>query len=91
MRQHGTPAAILSDQGTNFECKAFEAYCREAGVKKVRTTSYHPQCNGLAERTIKTVKQMLSAYVNKSHDNWDELLSTVTFAYNNAVHDGICT
>ena len=54
INKHGTPTAILSDQGTNFECKAFEAYCREAGVKKVRTTSYHPKCNGFAERTIKT-------------------------------------
>lgn len=77
----------MSDQGTNFECKAFESYCREVGVRKVRTTSYHPQCNGLAERTIKTVKQMLSGYVSNAHDNWDELLSAVTFAYNNAVHD----
>lgn len=29
---------------------------------------------------------MLSAFVNRQHDNWDELLSDVIFAYNNNVH-----
>lgn len=29
---------------------------------------------------------MLCMYVNKDHDNWDELLSSVVFAYNNAIH-----
>ena len=82
----GVPFALLSDQGRNFLSKAVEEFCQKHGIKKLRTTSYHPQCNGLAERTIKTIKQMLCAYVNKDHDNWDQVLETVTFAYNNAIH-----
>lgn len=58
----------------------------EFSINKLRTTGYHPQCNGLVERTIRTLKQMISAYVNVSHDNWDKILSDVVFAYNNNTH-----
>ena len=75
----GTPYAILSDQGRNFESRDFDEFCKSLGIKKVRTTAYHPQCNGLAERTIKTIKQMLSAYVSSTHDDWDQVLGKVTF------------
>ena len=54
INKFGVPAAILSDQGRNFEAKEFNAFCVENGIKKIRTTPYHPQCNGLAERSVKT-------------------------------------
>jgi len=89
VNKFGVPTAILSDQGRNFESKKFNDFCTNFGIKKLRTTSYHPQCNGLAERTIRTVKQKLSCSVNDNHDNWDDLLSDVTFSYNNSVHSSI--
>ncbi|CAF0882551.1 unnamed protein product [Brachionus calyciflorus] len=55
-------------------------------IKKLRTTPYHRQCNGLTERTIRTIKQMLYMYVNYSHDNWEKCLQSVIFAYNNTRH-----
>lgn len=85
INKHGTPVAILSDQGRNFEAKDFDAFCLKYGIKKIRTTSYHPQCNGLAERSIRTIKQMLAAFVNEKHDDWDLKLGEVVFAYNNTV------
>ena len=84
--KYGVPKALLSDQGRNFESNQFEQFCKDSGIKKVRTTSYHPQCNGMTERTIRTIKKMLSCYVNEDHDNWDEILAEVVFAYNNSEH-----
>ena len=46
------------------------------------TTSYHPQTNGLCERLNHTLANMLSMYVNTNHNNWDQILPFVTFAYN---------
>lgn len=85
LNKHGPPVAILSDQGRNFEAKEFDSFCVKHGIKKIRTTSYHPQCNGLAERSIRTIKQMLAAYVNDKHDDWDLKLGQVVFTYNNTV------
>jgi len=65
----GTPQAFITDQGRNFESQKFKYFCDQNKIKKLRTTAYHPQCNGLTERTIRTIKQMLCMYVNDSHDN----------------------
>ncbi|CAF1112013.1 unnamed protein product, partial [Brachionus calyciflorus] len=86
VNRYGTPAAIITDQGRNFESKTLKEYCDQNKIKKLRTTAYHPQCNGLTERTIRTIKQMLSMYVNGTHNNWDEILQPVIFAYNNSKH-----
>jgi hypothetical protein len=83
----GAPGSLLSDQGRNYESKALDEFCKANHIKKVRTTSYHPQANGLAERTIKTLKSMLSTVVNANHDDWDLKLGQVVFNYNNTVHN----
>ena len=36
--------------------------------------------------TIRTVKQVVSCYVNDTHDNWDEVLPDVVFTYNKSAH-----
>ncbi|CAF0833852.1 unnamed protein product [Brachionus calyciflorus] len=86
VNRYGTPAAIITDQGRNFESKSLKEYCDQNKIKKLRTTANHPQCNRLTERTIRTIKQMLSMYVNESHNNWDEILQPVIFAFNISKH-----
>ncbi len=34
--------------------------CKALGIKKLNTTAYHPQCDGLVERFNRTLKSMLS-------------------------------
>ncbi|CAF1061945.1 unnamed protein product [Brachionus calyciflorus] len=55
VNRYGAPAAIITDQGRNFESKTLKEYCDQNKIKKIRTTAYHPQCNGLTERTIRTI------------------------------------
>ena len=45
----GWPERILSDQGANFLSQLMTEFCQLAGTKKLRTSIYHPQCNGAAE------------------------------------------
>ena len=48
------------------------------------TTPYHPQANGLTGRWNHTCAAIISMYVDSKHENWDEVLPRITFAYNSA-------
>ena len=54
------------------------------GVKKSRTTAYHPQGDGMVERFNRSLLQLL-VYVQDQAD-WERYLPLVLFAYCTAVH-----
>lgn len=81
----GVMQYLHTDQGREFESKVFQALCSLLGIKKTRTTPYHPQSDGLVERNNRTIKDMLSKVVNENHDDWDEWIPHVLLAYRTAV------
>ena len=52
------------------------------GIKKTRTTAYHPQCDGLVERQNCTLQNILSAFVSEHSVDWDKWSDLAVFAYN---------
>ena len=52
----GFPQKLMSDQGTRFTSKVITAMCSLFGIEKIRTTPYHPQSNGSAERVHQTLQ-----------------------------------
>lgn len=56
------------------------------GCKRLNTSGYHPQCNGMDERFMRTLKDMLACYINDHLDNWDKFLPLVLFAYRTSPH-----
>ena len=84
--RHGIPDTILSDQGSNYQSELLGELYELLDMHKVRTTPYHPQCDGLTERFNRTIQAMLTGYVSDDQKNWDLFLPTLAFAYNTAVH-----
>ncbi len=76
----GAPARLLSDQGREFVAKVNDEVCREFGIKRSVTSAYHPQTNGLDERTNQTLKQRLSKLVNEHQNNWCDFLDEVAYS-----------
>ena len=74
------PARLLSDQGREFVAKVNDEVCREFGIKRSVTSAYHPQTNGLDERTNQTLKQRLSKLVNEHQNNWCDFLDEVAYS-----------
>ena len=51
----GAPMQILTDQVRQFESKLFAEICTLLDIDKTRTSSFHPQTNGLVERFNSTL------------------------------------
>ena len=83
----GCPISLLSDNGLHFCSKLSQAIYKRLGVRKVATSSYHPNGNGGVERVNHTMAQMLAMVVNERQDDWDIHLPHVESAYNNSVSE----
>ena len=83
---HGVPNKIQTDQGPNFESDLMRNVLQLFGVQKLRTSPYHPQTDGQIERFNRTLKGMLTTYVNDDHNDWDLHLQLALFAYRTSVH-----
>ena len=57
----GIPLYVITDRGTHFESELFRQLSRLVGFHRLRTTSYHLQCNGLIERFHRTLKTAIIA------------------------------
>ncbi|CAB1106230.1 unnamed protein product [Ectocarpus sp. CCAP 1310/34] len=86
MTKWGCPTTLLSDNGLHFCSKLSMAIYEVMKIKKVTTSSYHPQTNGGTERVNHTMAQMLAVVVNEQKTDWDIHLPHVEFAYNNSVN-----
>ena len=82
----GAPKRLHSDQGRQFESHLFQAMCEKMGIRKTRTTPYHPQSDGMVERFNRTLKDMISKYIRADGVDWDQKVQPCTFAYNSSVH-----
>ena len=54
-------------------------------VRKIATTTFHPQINSGVERVNPCLAQLLSLVISEQQDDWDEWLPYVVQAYNNSV------
>ena len=84
---YGFPAKLHSDKGANFESKTIRKLCKLAGINKSRTTPYHPMGNGMVERFNKTLLNMLGTLPEDKKSGWAAHVSTLTHAYNAAIHE----
>ena len=56
----GIPLQLLTDQGSQFVGSLVTKMCRELRIDKIKTTPYHPECNGMIERMHGTLGGMLT-------------------------------
>ena len=87
--KYGAPRTVLTDQGSNFLSKLVQDICNLFKIKKLYTTAYHPQTDGLVERFNRTLCDMLACYVQGEPETWDSYLPFVTFAYNTSVQTSL--
>ena len=77
----GIPRALVLDNGKQFDNAKFRDFCAELGIKNYYSSPAHPQSNGQAEVTIRTLKATLKTKLEDLKGNWVEYLPEVLWAY----------
>lgn len=78
---YGIPEKLHSDQGPDFESRLVKELCEVAGIKKIRTTPYHPRGNPV-ERFNRTLLDMLGTLESQDKSHWKDFVKPLVHAYN---------
>ncbi|RNA25565.1 integrase core domain [Brachionus plicatilis] len=84
--EYCTPEAVLSDGAKFFQSKLSDLVYDFLDIRRLKTTPFHPQCDGLSERGVRTFKTMIQAHIDLDQTTWDIHCKKNTFAYNTSVH-----
>ena len=86
---YGFPLQLVADRGPQWNSEFWKELCRLAGVDLTLSTAFHPQTNGLTERTNEVIEACLRHFVSTDMKDWDDYLPLVEYALNSAYHDAI--
>uniref|UniRef100_A0A3B3SBH5 Gypsy retrotransposon integrase-like protein 1 n=1 Tax=Paramormyrops kingsleyae TaxID=1676925 RepID=A0A3B3SBH5_9TELE len=81
----GIPEDIVSDRGPQFASRVFREFCQKLNITLSLTSSYHPQSNGLAERTNREVSKALRLLVRSNPAKWTSHLVWAEYSLNSRV------
>jgi hypothetical protein len=69
----GTPEVFMSDNGSQFDCAEFRAFCDRRNIRAVSSSSTYVQSNGLVELHIQTVKRTILKMFASGKTLWEAL------------------
>ena len=75
------PRTLISDNGLQFDSKAFRRYCCELGITNRYSTPAYPQGNGQAEAVNKVIVNRLKKRLDDTKGRWVEELPHVLWTY----------
>ncbi len=81
----GIPRVIVSDRDTRFTSHFWEGLWEQVGSELKRSTAFHPQTDGQAERAVRTLVEALRTMISAPQDDWEELLPHIARAFNSSV------
>ena len=85
----GIPEELCSDQGKNVDGEVIRKLCEDLNIKKIRSSPFHPQGNGSAEKAIGTLKTIMRSMIQSRKldlSDWDAILPEAILAANNMVN-----
>ncbi|MCO5598130.1 hypothetical protein L7F22_052222 [Adiantum nelumboides] len=84
MTRFGCSAELVSDRGKHFLNEVIFELTKTHMIKHKKSTAYHPQANGQAESTNKTLIKILKKIVQENKKDWDEKLDSALWSFRTA-------
>ena len=84
--RYGIPNVVKSNNGPQFSSDEFKQFCQQWGFSHISVSLYHPQANGLAEKSIQIVKRLLTKANEIQSDPYLSLLE-----YRNSTIDNLAS
>ena len=78
--RHDCPKILHTDRSTFFTSEVFQEINKFMGIKQHVSTSYHPQSQGLVEKSHSTLTDCLAMYTSANLTDWDNLLPHIIFS-----------
>jgi hypothetical protein len=85
-KHHGTPWVVVSDRGPQFIAGFMHELYKLLGIKLALLMAYHPQTDSQTEHVNQVIEGYLRTFTSQQQDNWDDLLPSGEFHYNNSQH-----
>ena len=88
--RYGCPLYVLSDQCSNVDGNVLRELCETFNIKKKRSSAYHSQGNGFAERSVRNIREMMRTLLEDRklpQAAWQQLLRGIVFALNTSISE----
>jgi hypothetical protein len=82
-RWFGLPDKVISDRDPRFTSFFAKALAQQLGIKQNVSSAFHPQTDGLSERTNQWIEQYLRLTTNNAQTDWSDWLGIATTVHNN--------
>ncbi|CAJ2669315.1 unnamed protein product [Trifolium pratense] len=86
LARFGIPQVVVTDNGTQFTDKDFQAFLVALGTKQHFTSVENPQTNGQAEAANRVILRGLRRRLDQNKKKWVEELDNVLWAYRTTPH-----
>ena len=73
--RHGIPEIVISDNGPQFASKEFAEFAAKWEFSHITSSPRYPKANGMAERTVQTIKKLLEKADMKNEDPYLAVLA----------------
>lgn len=83
----GVSLSLTSDRGGQFEANVWNKVMTLLGIRRYRTSSYHPQANGMVERFHRQLKYSLMASTKRN--NWSLALLLVLLGIRSSLKEDL--
>ena len=84
IRNHDISQTVISDRDKLFTFNYWKTLMALIRTKQKMSTVFHSETDEQTEWTNQTMKIYLQHYINRSHNNWVQLLLMTQLAYNNS-------